>query len=181
MTRALYAIAFPELPEHAQKWLADICKLYQNRATVRVDAHFTLVFGCDAVAPDEFTNHVAAIARAAAPIAFVCRRAVVHFEESIAAWYVFLIPEEGSAEILQLHDRLYSGVLSAHLRADLPYVPHITIAQGCTESEARALCARVESDEVELRGTLRAVVVGAVEGGSFQVHARLALGVNTTV
>jgi len=41
---------------------------------------------------------------------------------------VFLVFAEGGNAITELHDHLYAGALHPHLRDDIPFVPHITIA-----------------------------------------------------
>jgi 2'-5' RNA ligase len=40
---------------------------------------------------------------------------------------LFLIPEEGAAEITALHDRLYAAALRPHLRPEIAFVPHLTV------------------------------------------------------
>jgi len=51
----------------------------------------------------------------------------IHFSrlmKTVDHW-LFWIPEEGKEEAIGLHDELYTGILSEHLREDLPYTPHI--------------------------------------------------------
>jgi 2'-5' RNA ligase len=47
--------------------------------------------------------------------------------EQSADHYLFLVLQEGGAEVVHLHDRLYTGMLVPYFRADLPYVPHVTL------------------------------------------------------
>ena len=47
--------------------------------------------------------------------------------EQSADHYLFLVLQEGRAEVIHLHDRIYTGVLAPYLRTDLPYVPHVTL------------------------------------------------------
>lgn len=42
--------------------------------------------------------------------------------------YLFLLVQEGNEHLIELHDRLYSGIFSTY-RADIPYVPHLTIGK----------------------------------------------------
>jgi 2'-5' RNA ligase len=46
--------------------------------------------------------------------------------------FVFLMVSRGADSISALHDRLYTRSLAPHLRRDLPYEPHMTIAR-CPE------------------------------------------------
>lgn len=41
--------------------------------------------------------------------------------------WLYLELQEGREEVIRLHDRLYSGPLAGHLRADLPFEPHVGI------------------------------------------------------
>src|SRR5262245_52203029 len=94
-----------------------------------VAPHYTLAFGCEAIAEESYVQHVAEIAAATAPIRFACRYAALGADDVDDMAYVFLVPDEGNAAIARLHDRIYSGPLAPHLRLDLPYVPHITIGR----------------------------------------------------
>lgn len=48
------------------------------------------------------------------------------FEKSWDHW-LFLAVAEGRDKLIQLHDELYSDTLSAHLRKDIQYSPHISL------------------------------------------------------
>jgi 2'-5' RNA ligase len=56
---------------------------------------------------------------------------------------VFLIPGEGADEVRALHARLYEGVLTAKLRSDIPYEPHMTIGAFETHAEAKRAAAAI--------------------------------------
>src|SRR5258708_6067240 len=43
--------------------------------------------------------------------------------------FLFLMAARGAASLAALHDRLYTRSLAPHLRRDLPYEPHITLAR----------------------------------------------------
>ena len=47
--------------------------------------------------------------------------------EQSANHYLFLVLQEGRPEAIDLHDRIYTGMLAPFLRTDLPYSPHITL------------------------------------------------------
>lgn len=40
--------------------------------------------------------------------------------------YLFLNVKVGNDQIIQLHDRLYTGLLKEYLRRSLTYIPHLT-------------------------------------------------------
>lgn len=41
--------------------------------------------------------------------------------------YLFLQVKVGNDEVVTLHDKLYSRILSPYFRSDIPYIPHITL------------------------------------------------------
>ncbi|NTV36032.1 MAG: 2'-5' RNA ligase family protein [Anaerolineaceae bacterium] len=43
--------------------------------------------------------------------------------------YLFLNVKRGNDELIELHDRLYSGILSEHLRIEQSYIPHLTVGR----------------------------------------------------
>jgi len=53
--------------------------------------------------------------------------------------YLFLKIKNGIEKFIELHDKLYTGVLEQHLRKDLPFSPHLTlghIVKDCTYNKA---------------------------------------------
>lgn len=72
--------------------------------------------------------------------------------------YVWLVVDQGSDEITALHDTLYqSPIFMNHLRQDIPYKPHMTIAQGISAEKAYRLMA--ELPQKSLTYTTRIEVV----------------------
>jgi 2'-5' RNA ligase len=56
-----------------------------------------------------------------------CQPFRVHFCTLEITWdhWMYLGAMEGHQSVVDLHDRLYEGILSPHLREDLPFYPHI--------------------------------------------------------
>ena len=67
--------------------------------------------------------------------------------------HVFVVPDEGRDQIARLHDELYAGVLRQHLREDIAFVSHVTIAAGDVH-----WC---ETYAQQLNGTLQPVAVSS--------------------
>lgn len=42
---------------------------------------------------------------------------------------VFLLVQDGNDSVIQLHDELYTGILQPFLRADIEYIPHVTLGK----------------------------------------------------
>jgi 2'-5' RNA ligase len=172
----LLTVCFPELSPRAEAFVTEFRQKHDAPRHERIQAHFTLVFGCTALGLDEYTSHVAAVARMSKPISFSCKYAMLGNDDQSEIAYVFLVPDEGNAEISLLHDRLYTGLLRPHLRLDLPYIPHITIGTTTGREEAKQLCDELNRDGVSIQGSLLRLTVGHVEDGKFQNLSSHALG-----
>ena len=171
----LLTIGYPEVSGETAEFIRSFRRKHDPRQQV-VEAHFTMVFGCAEINLDAYTNHVAAITSTSKGISFSCRYAMLGADDEDETAYVFLVPDTGYAAISLLHDRLYTGPLASHLRLDLPYVPHITVAALGSGSEAKSLCDELNKNGVLIEGNLRALTVGTVEAGKFKNLSRHALG-----
>jgi hypothetical protein len=81
----------------------------------------------------------------------------------VANEFVFLMAARGSEPVTRLHDKLYARSLLPHLRRDLPYEPHITVAR--QPQPARYEAALAEAGEAlrgEFSGVMRALTLLAV-------------------
>jgi 2'-5' RNA ligase len=175
MPRMLYTLAIPELCEHDRLWIAGIRAQHDARTAALVEAHFTLVFGCDDIAACVYLAHVEAAAREAAPFEVVCRRAVLGTDHADDTGYAFLVPDEGNSALLRLHDRLHTGPLAAKLRLDLPFMPHMTVGRLRSLREAKTLCDDLNRTPICVRAPIAALSVAAVENDALEIIARYPL------
>jgi 2'-5' RNA ligase len=84
----------------------------------------------------------------------------------VANEFVFLMASRGAASLAALHDKLYTRSLRSHLRRDLPYEPHITIARD--PDFAKIEGSLVEAREAfagEHRDVMRAAMLLSVGAG----------------
>lgn len=163
--QTLYTLAYPDVPAEPATFMEDFKRAHALPGHAFVAPHFTLVFGCAAVAQDVYTRHVAQVARESAPIRFACRYAMLGADDEGDTAYVFLVPDDGFAALSLLHDRLYAGPLEAFLRLDLPYIPHVTIAAMKDRRGAKALCDRLNAAGVRVEGWVRRLTVCSREDG----------------
>jgi hypothetical protein len=83
----------------------------------------TLVFAVPAeVGRAPLAGHVRSVASRTEPF----RIKLKGLEKSWDHW-LLLVLEEGRAETIALHDALYTGPLSAYLRDDIEFVPHVSL------------------------------------------------------
>ena len=163
----LYTIAYPQTSASAQAFLEGFRRQHDPQADL-VAAHFTLVFGCAAIPQADYLAHVSAIARHTPAIHFHCRHAMLYAGGPDGMAYVFLVPDEGHSAMARLHDRLYTGVLAPHLRPEIPYVPHITVAATRDVAAAKALCDGLNQRGIDIAGEVRSLTVGALQGGQLR-------------
>jgi len=142
----LAVAGYPELSDADRDGIESFRSSHDPQAR-RIDLHFTLVFPAQAPLA-ELRDDLASAALSTAPIDFTIRGA-----EAMDR-HVFLVPDEGRAEIAALHDRLYAGVLKSQLRNDPPYVPHITVAAKFDPAECERLARELGTSLGVVRGRL---------------------------
>jgi 2'-5' RNA ligase len=84
-----------------------------------------------------------------APFPVKVRGITGHGEE-----YLFLNVVRGNDPLIDLHDRLYSGSLAAHLMPEIPYHPHVTVGRLADPTEFSNALALAR----EMGGTFETVV-----------------------
>jgi 2'-5' RNA ligase len=177
--RTLYTLAYPMFSEADMSFIEHFRQEHDARHRDVVAPHVTLAFGCNAVAEVEYLPHVEAVAQGNLSINFSCRYAMLGADDQDQIAYVFLVPDEGYSKLSLLHDRLYTGTLSPHLRLDVPFIPHITIGSLADRPAAKQLCDELNERGVGMIGSVNALTVAALENGkvrnlaSFQLRTKL--------
>ena len=125
-----------------------------------IPAHLSLVFPFPTAHTRlQVETHVQRVASRWPPVAVTFRSVRMHANE-----FVFLMAARGAASIRALHDKLYTRSLAPHLRRDMPYEPHITLARHA--DFARLEAALAEAEEAfggEFAAVMREVTLLAVE------------------
>ena len=157
----------PPLPRFAVAWFPAFRGIERLEAFRRrhdpmaalIPAHVSLVFPFPtALTRLQVETHVQRVVSRWPPVPVAFRRVRTEANE-----FVFLMAQRGAASIKGLHDRLYTRSLAPHLRKDLPYEPHITLArQGDYQRLQEALAEAEQEFGGELEDVLRAVQVLAV-------------------
>lgn len=163
----LTIVAYPDLHEQeARQWIEAFRQIHDPEAA-RIAVHFTLVFPLDAAASD-LESEVQAAARATQPIRFAIRDAKAVPDTLSSVTHIFLVPDEGSAQIAELHGRLYAGQLRVHRRSDIPFIPHMTIGAAQDSESASELASGLDVRQRVVHGTIARLHV--VDVGN--AHAR---------
>jgi hypothetical protein len=90
--------------------------------------------------------------------------------------YVSLQIEDGQTELHAIHDALYGGVLAAHRRADVPFVPHLTVAASSERSECETVASELNARSRVVRGRIESVAVIQIREPTVLTVATIPLG-----
>jgi 2'-5' RNA ligase len=159
--QVLAAICPLEITSRDRSWIEYIRARYDPQHTL-VEPHFTLVFPVAGFSRATFEQHLEHVAAATPPIAFSLGAARVVRDSLRPRSHIFLLPDEGDVLIRDLHRRLYEGELSAHLRTDIPYEPHVTVAAFDAHFDAETTCREISRFK-RINGYLRALAAMSIE------------------
>jgi 2'-5' RNA ligase len=160
----------PALPRFAVAWFPSfdgIERIEAYRARFdplahEVAVHLTLVFPFPTpLTRLQVESHVKRVAAGWPPVSVTFRHVRAKDNE-----FVFLMAARGAASIVALHDRLYTRSLAPHLRRDLPYEPHMTVAR-CPDPERldEALARAAETMGGDYAGVMRELTLIAMPPG----------------
>ena len=124
---SLLAISYPELEESDFNWIQLYRKENDDLYYKVVDPHFTLIFPTTNIDEDQFIEEIKNKSKNVHQIEFEIRCATINKDAFSDYYYEFLVPDKGYSDIVKLHDKLYSGILSKCLRLDIDFIPHIGI------------------------------------------------------
>lgn len=166
-THQFYTVAYPSIPNAQAQWIQIFRQKHDPHFTL-VEPHFTMVFGVQDIGELVYLKHIDSIAGSSKAIQFVCRYAMLGTDNLNGTAYVFLVPDEGNAEISLLHDSLYRGILKPHHRFELPYIPHITIASAKDFKSIKDLCDEINAVQIRVEGSLNSLSACVLEDGKLR-------------
>ena len=103
----------------------------------KVAPHVTLIFPFNIpLSEDDLAAHVVGVIGGIEPFEMTLGSA-----ESTEPGVVWLPVVKGRTQVVQLHDRLYTGALSRLLSPIHVYAPHVTVGHVSADKTADALCA----------------------------------------
>ncbi len=158
----------PRQPRYAVAWFprfegVDRIETFRQRHDPMariIPAHLALVFPFPtSLTRLQVETHVRRVA-ARFPVIPISFRAV----RPCASEFLFLMASRGAAAVAELHDRLYTRGLAPHLRNEIPYEPHITLARHPALADLDAALAEArDTFGREFTDTLREVTLVAVD------------------
>ena len=171
---ALALVAYPDLEAEDLDWIQSIRRRHDPNFAM-VGAHFTFVFPLSGMPEAAFVAHVTEVLRTQSPIAFELRTATVVPEPDGDHFSIVLVPDAGHDAMTALHRRLYTGPLEPHLRPEIPFVPHLTVARTDRRAAARALADSLNRPEFAIAARLQSSAAIEVQETGPREIIRLAL------
>ena len=173
---SLVVVNYPTVSREDLDWMQAIRAEHDELYYGVADAHFTFVFPVLGLDRGRFLDHVRERARGVEGIPFACRCATVVKDAINDYTHVFLVPDEGHSGIVRLHDRLYEGPLAPHLRLDIPFIPHIGVANSTDPRVCKALADGLNREGFEVAGSIDALDAASYEHERVMTIERVALG-----
>jgi 2'-5' RNA ligase len=142
----LYVVAWPVLAEADDTALRRLRAQYHPREADLIGPHFTLVFGADASEEGRLRTALDGLA-GRRPFWFMLERLVRHdMAPPSRAAYLYAVPADGAAELIELHETL-NPVPSSEA-----FEPHITLGLFGQAAEAEHLARMVERQHLPMHG-----------------------------
>ena len=151
---SLLVLAYPQIEAKYFDWIQSIRRDEDEKYFKIVDPHFTLVFPVDGSDEKSFVNHVESVSKKFKEFYFVLRSAQI-VKDSFSDYYdVFLVPEEGYRIFIKIHDAFYTGPLKKDLLFDIPFIPHVGIANNTDPEHCKKIADRINSTNLEIVGAI---------------------------
>lgn len=164
MIERLAVVAFPVLAASGRERLDAIRARYDPQAAM-LGPHFSLVFPLQC-AVEELVVAVASTARRQQAFGFTLREIrAVRDPFRPAGGHLFLLPDEGADRIRALHDELYRGRLAVERRADIPYMPHITVGAASEFERCESIAEALGRHWTPIDGRVEALTILRIVGG----------------
>jgi 2'-5' RNA ligase len=175
MARSLLVIAYPTISTEDFHWIQSIRKCHDELNLEVVAPHFTIVFPVFNFEEEAFINHVKQAIQKIEAFDFVIRCAVLGDDAFSDYMHVFLVPDEGYSNIVKLHDRLYKEMLVNELRLDIPFVPHIGIANSRNTKMCKRLVDELNTKSFKIRGRIENLDVSWYENDKVSTIEKISL------
>ncbi len=173
---ALAVVNFPSISSDDFTWIQDIRRQHDKLYFDVIDPHIPFVFPTDLLAEAALAEHVRGVVQSVAPFKVVFRCVVVGDPDFQDHAHVFLMPDEGFSDIVHLHDQLYTGPLRTELRLDLPFMPHVGIANARAVEDCKNLVDALNDGRIEVFGKVEDLEIVSLENLEVSRLERIVLG-----
>ena len=136
------------------------------------EAHITLVFPFESnVSSEQLHSHIKDATRNIQPFQLKLQGITGHEGE-----YLFLNVKRGNDQIIELHDKLYTGVLAPYLLHSHTYVPHLTVGRLPDNDSFCHALAKIKEFTATFETQIKEISVCSIQAdGSDQIDFTVAL------
>ena len=164
LSMSYVVIGYPKLDPKDYDWIQSIRKKYDLRQYSVVKPHVTFIFPTSKLDSKSLIEHVSTKGTVIKAFQVKFDSARVIEDDSKTYFHAFLIPSIGYEEINFLHDILYTGLLKSELRLDIPFIPHLGIANDTDETVMDKLATIINKDSISISGTIDSLSVCEYDG-----------------
>ena len=165
----LYVVAWPVLAEADDTALRRLRAQYHPREADLVGPHFTLVFGASESEEARLRAALDGLADRR-PFWFMLERLVRHdMAPPSRAAYLFAVPADGAAELIELHETLNP------VPGSEAFEPHITLGLFAHAAEAEHLARMVERQHLPMHGRVEELALLRRDGDRLDTVASVRL------
>jgi len=175
MARSLLVVHYPTVSSEALDKIQAIRRQHDLLNYDVIAPHFTLVFPVFELEEKAFIAQVEKVARSISPFNFVIRCATLGDDAFSDYTHVLLVPDEGYSHMVKLHDLLYTGILASALRMDIPFIPHIGIANNLDPKHCKRIVDNLNMENFEIHGTVQQLDVIWYENNQVGTIAKIDL------
>ncbi len=159
-------VAYPKLA----KTDFDFIQTYREQNDLRyfsvIEPHITFVFAINNIDKDSFIDEVKDKIAGVKPFDFEINVATINQNDDGKYYHEFLVPDTGYSNIVKLHDKLYSGLFTPHLRFDIDFIPHIGIGNSDEAQVSKQRIDELNTKGVSIAGRVESVdVIEYKDGG----------------
>jgi 2'-5' RNA ligase len=151
---SLLVLAYPQVEGKDFEWIQSLRAKHDERYYNIVNPHFTLVFPVFDINEEDFIKHAEKTAKKFKEFYFVLRCAQIVKDSFSDYTDVFLVPEEGYRIFVKLHDAFYTELLESQLRLDIPFIPHMGIANNLSAVMCKKLADEINFKNIEIVGAV---------------------------
>jgi hypothetical protein len=147
-------VAYPKIGQEDFDWIQEYRKQNDPRYFSVIKPHFTVVFPVEEMEQNIFLAEIKKKMVDINKFDFELKVATINQDDSGKYYHEFLVPDKGCSDIVKLHDKLYSEVLSKHLRLDIDFIPHIGIGNSDDAKISKTRIDRLNQQGVYIAGVI---------------------------
>lgn len=163
---AYLVVAYPKLEQNDFDFIQSYREKNDPRYFSVIDPHITLVFAINDIDKDNFVSEVKNKIAGVTPFDVAFNVATINQNDDGEYYHEFLVPDTGYSNIVKLHDKLYSGLFTSHLRFGIDFIPHIGIGNSDEAQISKQRIDELNAKGVSISGRIESVDVIEYKDGA---------------